>query len=469
MAEIAAGIAGLAAITGLLDVCCRLAGTIYRTASSIKDAPQSIQRLCQRSKDLGKLLQEVDCLVKRYATSSLAITDGFSAQAISAALEACRTELVEVETSLLAVRQTSGKLQDMRRRVKWIFDEPKVEQHCRDLDALSSRITTALSLTGRCHDIDSKNDQLRLRGQVNEIRDSLSTSMSQLHDDAKSTASIHRRNQQKVSKQLRKLNHGRQRLSILLSKISSLQVAQETANSSIDIARYSGLEAMAYILIDMRASLHEAVASMRSDSSSPISDEEIDFLMDEYERLIDFCKTSVDPPEWERSALPSDQYVVVAESQPFPATISRTRRCRRVYHNRHGSLEVQFEERIGHVQDRPTTIQHVTLRYLADTSSNVNGEGIYASFQKDMRMAQKPRVTRCLREVRTIQQGETYDQLITALNKDDLVTLQRMLSLGQIRPWDSYWDAQNDDCYFDLIEVGLSKGTGRGNVLNGGL
>ena len=142
----------MASVTSLVDVCCRLIVTIYKTAITIKNASQSIQRLSQRTESLRELLNLVDWVYKQTPTSSIAINDGFSVQAIQAiqnALEACHGELVDIEGFIAALRSNSGKMQDLRRGIKWVIDKSKIEQYCRNIEVLSDRITMSLSLAGR--------------------------------------------------------------------------------------------------------------------------------------------------------------------------------------------------------------------------------------------------------------------------------------------------------------------------------
>lgn len=149
MAEILAGVTAFASIAGLADVCCRLAGSLYRSTCAIKDAPQSIRELSERLSQLHTLLEDVDRLINRYSTSSLVLEEGYSTQAIKAPLDACHSELVNIREFVAKFDSKVGKLNSLPRRAKWMLDEHKLEQHCNTLEHLAGRIGMALEVAGR--------------------------------------------------------------------------------------------------------------------------------------------------------------------------------------------------------------------------------------------------------------------------------------------------------------------------------
>ena len=332
-----------------------------------------------------------------------------------------------------------------------------------------------------CNDISIKDDILRLRAHVSDTHSSLATSMDMLQAHSRDANLVHRRNQEEINGQLQKLNQGKEEMNAILLKLSSLQLEYRHIDLDVASPQYSGLEAMAYPLLNMRTILIGAMFSLSSYCSDKISNEEIDFLVDEYERLAAFCKTNSDLENHELgNSRPRqrygngqlsihDSFTINVDYASILKNVSRTKKRRTVFTNRTGRLEVQFEERVGHFQNRPSTIQYASFRYLPDTTNHVNSNSIYASFQKLVQMNRKPYVTRILREVRNIHGGEIYDQLTTALKQDDILTVQRMLSFGKIRPWDRYRDATGSHGYEasrTLIEVGLSNRTSQDELLN---
>ena len=152
MAEVLVGIAGVASIAGLADVCCRLASQLYSSTQAVQNAPRTIQALVKRLGHLRELLTDIDGLLKRYSTSSCVTEDGFSVTSLESLLQACKAELTEVGKSTTRFTTMTGqlaKIQEVRRRVKWALDEPKIDKHCDALQELSARLTTALSAAGR--------------------------------------------------------------------------------------------------------------------------------------------------------------------------------------------------------------------------------------------------------------------------------------------------------------------------------
>ena len=152
MAEILAGVAGVASIAGLADVCCRLTSKLYKASQAVKSAPQNVQALVKRLETLREQLTEIDGLLKRYPTSAYVTDGGFSTMSIESLWQACNAELTEVEKStarFTTMQVRVGRFQDVRRRINWALDEGKIDKHCDALQELSARITTALSTAGR--------------------------------------------------------------------------------------------------------------------------------------------------------------------------------------------------------------------------------------------------------------------------------------------------------------------------------
>lgn len=278
---------------------------------------------------------------------------------------------------------------------------------------------------------------------------------------------IQQRNQQRIYRELCKLNRGRDQLSSMLSKLSKIQLESESADSDSNVAQYLGLEAMAFPLLQMRASLDEVIQELRSGRSPKVSQEEVDFLFDEYEQLVAFCQETCafraqpSPPTAEddskdrlslrRSVLGSRNYSLEEDHQPSPKAMRRMYVCRKSQESTVGRLEVQFEKSIGDYNGRPTTLQRASFYFFPKRAES--SIAIYASFCKEVQMACKPCIFRTLREVRIIQwTDEIYEQLVLALKLDDLTAVKRMLSFGHLRPWDQILSEDKGNSR-NLIEV----------------
>ena len=144
MAEPMSIIAGISAVSNIADASCTLAGSLYKTFRAIKDAPRAVQRLSNELEELHVLLQHVDNLVQCYSTSLLASEDGLSIDSVRSVLQKCRTELEFVKKIAETSKRQPSKLKNAAARVKWVFDERKVEQHRQMSEQLRQHINTEL-------------------------------------------------------------------------------------------------------------------------------------------------------------------------------------------------------------------------------------------------------------------------------------------------------------------------------------
>ena len=146
MAEPISIIAGLSSVASLADASCALAGSLYKTFRTIKDAPRAIQRL---SKELGKfhnLLQDVYELLQCYSTSLLVTEDGLSVDSVQSMLKECQTELESVQRTTASFKPGPNRFKNAAARFAWVVDESKVKQHCQTIEQLRQHIDTGLSV-----------------------------------------------------------------------------------------------------------------------------------------------------------------------------------------------------------------------------------------------------------------------------------------------------------------------------------
>ena len=146
MAEPISIIAGISSVASLADTSCSLAGSLYKTFRTIKEAPRAVQRL---SKELGKfhdLLQDVYNLLQRYSTSLLVTEDGLSIDSVQSVLKECQTELESVQRTTASFKPGSNRFRNAAARFAWVVDESKVKQHCQTIEQLRQHIDTGLSV-----------------------------------------------------------------------------------------------------------------------------------------------------------------------------------------------------------------------------------------------------------------------------------------------------------------------------------
>lgn len=266
-----------------------------------------------------------------------------------------------------------------------------------------------------------------------------------LQKDFRNMRSSTRKAQLNQSRELLRLDHSIHRLDSILSGLSSLHVSSERADSSSALVQHSGLEAMMLSLMLMRTSLYDAVSNLRSEEQIKISKDGVDLLLAEYQDLVAFCHEAaairinrrsdrLGAESGELKTLSdhgpmSTEYSVAIDSLTRSESEPKYRWCTKSYFNSLGHLTLKFLEEFGDYEGLPTKI--VGASFLFIPSMDVHSTGVYASFQKQMKLAEKPLIARVLREIRVVGQDA-----IRAFQVDDLPTIQNMLSSGHIRPWD---------------------------------
>ena len=267
------------------------------------------------------------------------------------------------------------------------------------------------------------------------------------------------RNQHHTMQEFLQLNQGIETINSMQSQVLSLLYSQyEGSLLDYSLARHPRLEGLMFSLLMMKSSLVSAISELKSKSYLDISEEETEFLLNEVENLVAFSHDA--------SALRIRQRCIKAEGEDWPSrrctnhtsmtqnyaldvdsfsqpTVTRRERLRTLRHaNTSGTLKLSFQNRAGDVNGRPASILNATFSYIPNI--DVHKTGIYATFRKEMRMGLNPSINRSLRVIRIFHDDDgTYRQLKNVLGEDDLHGLQRMLSYGQIRPWDQDWDGWN--------------------------
>lgn len=286
-----------------------------------------------------------------------------------------------------------GQISDVRNAIQASAAETEVQISTESTTIQTSLGQAAEKLT-RGQDslhMNMRVTQDNICGQVSQFENTNLQAIGTIRADIRRTSLVNRRNQQRVNRQLRKLNQGRSQLTSMLTQLSSLHLASQKADTP-DAAQYQGLEDMAFLLIQMRESLNRLVFDLQSNSLLKVSDGDIDFFLEEFERLVTFCSESGSFPKHgftnrddgqrlrlNRSATNSG-YSLGIESRPLPKTMKRSYLRRKSHQSRLGRLEVQFEEIIGDYEDLPTTIQRSSFHFMPNR--DVHSTGIYASFRK---------------------------------------------------------------------------------------
>ena len=282
--------------------------------------------------------------------------------------------------------------------------------------------------------------------------------IERLQNDLRDTNLLVQRNRQHNMQEILQLNQSIRNIDSMLSQVLSLYSEPGETLLDSSLAQHPRLEGLMLSLLMMKSSLVSAISELKSKSDLDISDEEIDFLLNEFENLVAFshdasalrirqrCIRAAGKDGPSRGCTNhtsmSENYALDVDSFSQP-TVTLRERLRTVSHaNNSGILRLSFENRAGDVDGRPASVWNASLSYTPNIDSHETG--VYAAFQKDMRMGLNPSIKRSLRVIRVFSGDDsTYQQLRNVFAADDLHGLQCMLSRGQIRPWDQDWGGWN--------------------------
>ena len=282
--------------------------------------------------------------------------------------------------------------------------------------------------------------------------------IERIQNDLRDTNLLMQRDRQHTMQEFLHLNQSIKNIDSMLSQVLLLYSEREESLPDSSLAQHPRLEGIMLSLLMMKSSLVSALSELKSKSSLDISDEEIEFLLNEFETLVAFSH--------EASALRIRQRCIKAVSEDRPSrrytnrtsmtrnyaldvdslsqpTMTRRERLRTLSHaNNSGILKLRLENRAGDVDGRSASVLNATFSYIPNL--DVNDTGIHASFRKEMRMGLNPSIKRSLRVIRIRHLNDSVDgQLRDVIEADDLYGLQRMLSCGELRPWDQDKDGWN--------------------------
>lgn len=282
--------------------------------------------------------------------------------------------------------------------------------------------------------------------------------IKKIQNDLRDTNLLVQRNRQHTMQEILQLNQSVKNIDSMLSQVLLLYSERGENLLECSLAQHPRLEGIMLSLLMMKSSLVSAISELKSKSSLDTSDEEIDFLLNEFENLVAFshdasalrirqrcikAEGEEQPPRGRtRHTSMASSYALDVDSFSRP-TVTRREPLRRLSHaDALGILKLSFENRAGDVNGRSESILNATFSYVPNP--DMHRIGVYAAFRKEIQMGLNPSIKRSLRVIRVFDYYDsTYDQLNDVLRADDLHGLQRMLSCGQLRPWDQDWDGWN--------------------------
>ncbi len=292
-----------------------------------------------------------------------------------------------------------------------------------------------------------------LRSEVSQTGRKSSRGLKAIRNEVQYVNLLANRAQRQSRQHQRRLYSGISHLESMLSQLSSVRLESQGRGLKSALAQHSRLDSIMLSLMLIRSSLHCAVSQRNSVITAKIPEEAVKFLLDEFEQLVAFgheasamrTRQSLDKFDGdERPTSTLCDYSLNVDS--FSTTsVTPRRQWRTLSHlSTVGRLELRFEERIGDCNGMPTAMLNAPFHFAPNR--DVHSTGVFASFKKEMQMARKPFIGRTLREIRHIpglNQDDSAKPIITALSNDDVPSVQRMLSLGQVRPWDEDWGGRN--------------------------
>ena len=321
-------------------------------------------------------------------------------------------------------------------------------------------VKAAVSHEGLQANIQTSHDHLYQ--EVSHAGALTSQGIKTFQNDLRDTNLLVQRNQQHTMQEFLQMNQSIKNIDSMLSHVLSLYSGRDESLLDCSLVQHPCLEGIMFSLLMMRSSLVSAISELKSKSSLEISEEEIEFLLNEFEHLVAFSHDAsalrirqrcIKVKGEDRPSHRCTNYTSMARdyaldvdsfSQP---TVTRRVRLRTLSHSdASGILRLRFENRAGDVNGRPASILNTSFSYIPNLG--VSETAVYATFRKEMRFGLNPSIKRSLRVIRVFARADsTYVQLINVLITDDLHSLQRMLSCGQIRPWDQDW------CGWNLLGV----------------
>ena len=297
-----------------------------------------------------------------------------------------------------------------------------------------------------------------------------SRGIESIQNDVRDVNLLVRNDQQQTMQEFLQINQNIKNVDSMLSKVLSLYSGREESLPNCSLAQHSRLEGLMLSLLMMKSSLVSALSELKSKSSLEISEEESEFLLSEFENLVAFSH--------EASALRIRQRSIKAEGEDWPSrgcinhtTMARNyaldvdsfshpavrlrERLRTFTHaNASGILKLSFENKAYDLNGQPASVLKASFSYVP--SQNVHRTGLYATFQKKIGMGLNPSIGRFLRVIRKFPSDidGTCIGPSELLRADDLNGLQRMLSNGQIRPWDQVVTPSDQSWYgWNLLTV----------------
>ena len=452
-------------VQSVLQECQRELESVQKTAATFEKQPNKLKNTTARFRwvvDKRKIKQHCQTIeqLREHVNTGLSV--------LSQYVESGIEDLVCTDTSHshydIKARERSKSLHSQVTEVHNVLDTSIMDTR----NLLSSEVGTvrsdvkdvavkvAMSQEGLQKDIQTSHDHLYR--EVSHAGGQTSHGIERIQNDLRDTNLLVQRNRQHTTQEFLQLNQSIRNIDSMLSQVLSLYSEREENLPNCSLARYPRLEGLMLSLLMMKSSLVSALSQLKSKSSLDISEEETEFLLSEFDNLVAFSH--------EASALRIRQRSTKVEGEDRPSrgcinhtsmarnyaldvdsfsqpSLTRRKRLRALSHaDASGRLILTLSNRAGDISGRPAGVLNAAFSYVPNVY--IHKIGVYATFRKEIRTGLNPSIKRSLRVIRVFDYGDsTYCQLLKILQEDDLHRLQRMLSCGQIRPWDQNWGGWN--------------------------
>lgn len=139
------GLSGAASVIAVVDKSAKVMSLCYQYSVEVKHAKGDIERLQQKVKDTKNVLEKLQQLLEKQDESQLPTT-----RTLPDSLQKCFQELTELEATLQAKLEPSGRRKAMQRfglrALKWPFTSKDVERTVQNLEKYGHTFSLALQV-----------------------------------------------------------------------------------------------------------------------------------------------------------------------------------------------------------------------------------------------------------------------------------------------------------------------------------
>ena len=150
------GLSGAASVIAVVDISAKVASLCFQYSVAVKDAKRDIGRLQKKVTDIKNVLEKLRQLLDEQDESRLSTTRTLAqakqspTASLPGSLQRCLQELTELEATLQAKLEPSGRRKAMRRfgfrALKWPLTSKEVEKTVQSLEKYGHTFSLALQV-----------------------------------------------------------------------------------------------------------------------------------------------------------------------------------------------------------------------------------------------------------------------------------------------------------------------------------